>query len=73
VDFHVKNFAYQVEDVESAARGADCILLLTDHREFKFFEPEAIGAPMRTRRLFDTRNALDHARWERAGFTVRAL
>ena len=73
VDFHVKNFAYQVEDVESAVRGADCILLLTDHREFKFFEPEAIGAPMRTRRLFDTRNALDHARWERAGFTVRAL
>jgi UDP-N-acetyl-D-mannosaminuronic acid dehydrogenase len=73
VDFHVKNFPYQIEDVESAMRDADCILLLTDHREFKFFEPEAIGAPMRTRRLFDTRNALDHARWERAGFVVRAL
>jgi len=73
VDFHVKSFPYQMEDVESAARDADCILLVTDHREFKFFEPEAIGAPMRTRRLFDTRSVLDRARWERAGFTVRTL
>jgi UDP-N-acetyl-D-mannosaminuronic acid dehydrogenase len=73
VDFHVKSFAYQIEDVESAAREADCILLLTDHKEFHFFAPEAIGKLMRTRRLLDTRNTLDRDRWQKAGFEVRNL
>ncbi|HET6495183.1 MAG TPA: UDP binding domain-containing protein, partial [Thermoleophilia bacterium] len=73
VDFHVKRFAYQLDDIEVSVTGADCILVLTDHREFSFFEPEAIGARMRNRIVFDARNCLSTERWEKAGFRVVKL
>jgi UDP-N-acetyl-D-mannosaminuronic acid dehydrogenase len=73
LDFHVKRFAYPLSDLESAVTGADCLLVLTDHREFRFFEPEAIGQKMRRRLLFDTRNFLPRDRWEAAGFIVISL
>jgi UDP-N-acetyl-D-mannosaminuronic acid dehydrogenase len=70
VDFHVKRFQYPLDDIETSVTGADCILVLTDHREFAFFEPSAIGERMRTRIAFDTRNLLPRERWEKAGFRV---
>ena len=73
VDFHVKRFPRELEDLEASVTGADCILLLTDHREFGFMEPEAIGQRMRHRILFDTRGCLPRARWEQAGFRVIGL
>ena len=48
-------------------------LLLSDHREFCFFEPGAIGERMRHRIVFDTRSCLSHERWEAAGFKVVTL
>lgn len=73
LDFHVKRFKYQLDDLEASVTGADCILLLTDHREFRFFEPEAVGQKMRRRLLFDTRSCLPRERWQKAGFTVMTL
>lgn len=73
VDFHVKRFRWELDDLEASVSDADCVLLLTDHREFSFFEPEAIGARMRRRLLFDTRDALPRAKWEQAGFRVISL
>ena len=73
VDFHVKRFRYQLDDIEASVADADCILLLTDHREFSFFEPAAIGSKMRNRLLFDTRSCLSRERWEKAGFRVITL
>ncbi len=73
VDFHVKRFAYPLSDLEGAVRGADCVLVLTDHREFRFFEPEAIGQQMRQRLLFDTRSCLPADRWAAAGFRLLTL
>jgi UDP-N-acetyl-D-mannosaminuronic acid dehydrogenase len=73
VDFHVKRFRYQLDDIEASVTDADCVLLLTDHREFSFFEPAAIGSRMRTRILFDTRSCLSPERWESAGFRVMTL
>ena len=73
MDFHVKRFPHQLDDIEASVTGADCILLITDHREFSFFEPEAIGQRMRRRILFDTRNALPSSRWMKAGFRVVTL
>lgn len=73
VDFHVKRFKYQLDDIEMSVTDADCILLLTDHREFAFFEPAAVGSRMRNRILFDTRSYLPQERWEQAGFRVVAL
>ncbi len=73
VDFHVKRFRHQLDDLEASVTEADCILLLTDHREFSFFEPEAVGARMRNRIVFDTRSCLSRERWEKAGFRVVVL
>jgi len=73
VDFHIKRFTYQLDDIEASVTGADCILVLTDHREFSFFEPEVIGSRMRTRIVFDTRNCLSSERWENAGFRMIKL
>jgi UDP-N-acetyl-D-mannosaminuronic acid dehydrogenase len=73
LDFHVKRFEHHLDDLEASVTDADCILLLTDHREFRFFEPEAIGQKMRRRLLFDTRNCLPRERWEKAGFEVMTL
>jgi len=70
VDFHVKRFRYPLDDLETSVTGADCIVLLTDHKEFSFFEPGAIGERMRQRIIFDTRNLLPKERWEKAGFRV---
>ena len=73
VDFHVKRFPRELEDLETSVTGADLILLLTDHREFGFLEPEAIGQRMRRRIVFDTRGCLSLDRWQQAGFRLLSL
>jgi UDP-N-acetyl-D-mannosaminuronic acid dehydrogenase len=73
VDFHVKRFEHELADIEASVTGADCILLLAGHREFRFFEPAAIGERMRNRILFDTRSFLPGERWKAAGFRVVSL
>jgi UDP-N-acetyl-D-mannosaminuronic acid dehydrogenase len=73
VDYHVKRFERELEDLETSVTDADCIILLTDHREFEFLSPEAVGQRMRRRMLFDTRGRLPRERWEQAGFRVIGL
>lgn len=74
-DPHVRGgaFPFSVGDIETCLEGADCALLLTDHDEFKRIDPKDAARRMRTRILFDTRNALDHAAWREAGFKVAVL
>jgi len=52
--------------------GADCLVLVTDHTMFKDIDPKQI-TNMQSKKLFDTRNILDHRIWEQAGFTVNVL
>ena len=73
VDFRVRRFRYELDELEASVTGADCIVVLADHREFQFFEPEAIGRHMRHRLLFDTRACIPRARWEQAAFRVVTL
>jgi UDP-N-acetyl-D-mannosaminuronic acid dehydrogenase len=73
VDFHVKKFPCQLDDIEASVTGADCILVITDHREFCFFEPGAIGQRMRNRLVFDARNCLPRELWEKSGFRFVTL
>lgn len=56
-----------------AVSGADCLLLLTDHREFKALDPAAIGGQMRRRLVVDTRRCLALTDWQAAGFEVVRL
>jgi UDP-N-acetyl-D-mannosaminuronic acid dehydrogenase len=58
---------------EEAVAGADCLLLMTDHREFQALDPATLGPRMRRPLVFDTRGVIDEASWRAAGFDVRRL
>ncbi len=42
-DPYVKGFEYVVLGLEEAVTDSDCIVLITDHPEFKAVEPEGAG------------------------------
>ncbi|MER6343347.1 UDP-glucose dehydrogenase family protein [Streptomyces sp. NPDC001595] len=56
-----------------AVRGADVVLHLTEWREFRELDPEALGEVATARLILDGRNALDPELWRRAGWTYRAM
>jgi UDP-N-acetyl-D-mannosaminuronic acid dehydrogenase len=72
-DPYVKEFEYDVLGLEEAARDSDCIVLITDHLEFKEIEPKEISSLMRNNNVVDTRNVLDAEQWKEAGFKVNVL
>jgi len=72
-DPHVREFEYELSSLQDALTGADCILLLADHAEFKFLYPQELGKLMRRRVVLDTRNALSYNLWRQCGFTVYRL
>ena len=72
-DPHVKEFEYEILGLEEAVRGSDCIVLITDHPEFKEFDPKEISELMRNKNVVDTRNILDAEQWKGAGFSVKVL
>jgi UDPglucose 6-dehydrogenase len=56
-----------------AVRGADIVLHLTEWREFRELDEEALGEVAAARVILDGRNALDPERWRKAGWTYRAM
>jgi len=59
--------------LDEAISDADCLLLLTNHRQFKSLVPAEIGKKMRHRNLIDTRRALSYDDWRGADFNVYLL
>src|SRR3989449_3256450 len=59
--------------LEEAIEGADLLIVLAEHREFAYIDPEMIARKVRRRFLFDTRNAVDHIKWAEASFEVHVL
>ncbi len=72
-DPYVRTAPVPVSPIETCFSNADLVILLTDHAEFRQLDPAIAGVVMRHRRLYDTRNALDHAAWSKAGFEVTLL
>ena len=70
-DPFVKEFLYKLSPMEEALNGSDCIVLITDHDQFKDIDPTALI--MRSKNMVDTRNHLDHKRWRAAGFNVKLM
>ncbi len=62
-----------VDSLDAAVQDADCLLILTDHRQFKAMAPAQIASKMRHKILVDTRNALPHADWRTTGFEVHTI
>lgn len=59
--------------LELLAEGADCLLLLVDHADYRRLDPDALGRRMRRRVVVDTRNLLPAELWYAAGFTLARL
>ncbi|MBL7646078.1 MAG: nucleotide sugar dehydrogenase [Candidatus Hydrogenedentes bacterium] len=72
-DPFVRNAPVPRETLENALQGADCLLVLTDHDEYRHLGPAQAARLMRGRMVYDTRNVLCHADWREAGFSVRVL
>ncbi|MDO7881103.1 UDP-glucose dehydrogenase family protein [Salinibacterium soli] len=58
--------------VEEAVDGAECIVVLTEWREYREFTPESLGRITTARRIVDARNCLDPKQWRDAGWTYSA-
>ncbi len=60
-------------NVDQALSGADAIVLLVAHTQFRNLLPTTVGARMPGRIAVDTVNAWDAASWRRTGFTFHRL
>ncbi len=69
----VKKFEYPLQSLEESAKDSDCLVLITDHALFKQIDPHNLAPLMRNKNLVDTRNFLDHKRWNAAGFKIKVL
>ena len=66
---HVHMFA----SLEETLQGADAILLLVAHSQFKTLDPRQTAALMPGRAAIDTVNCWEREAWEAAGFTLTRL
>jgi UDP-N-acetyl-D-mannosaminuronic acid dehydrogenase len=72
-DPHVPDFSSPLVSLEEAAEGADCLVVLTDHAEFRELDPASLRELVREPVVYDTRGSLDEDRWREAGFRVVRL
>lgn len=69
----VKEWCYPILGLEEAVNGSDCIVVLTDHSEFKSINLENIYHTMRSLKIIDTRNVIDKPVWIKKGFLVNLI
>lgn len=72
-DPFVKEWCYPIVELEDAAKGSDCIVVLTDHSEFKRINPKIFGSQMRNKSVLDTRQIINIDLWKKNGFKVRVI
>ena len=68
-DPYVKGY----DSSEGIFEDADCLVVLTDHSQFRDLDPEGIAPLLRNKSVFDARNVLDKTEWEQAGFRVETI
>jgi UDP-N-acetyl-D-mannosaminuronic acid dehydrogenase len=72
-DPFVKEWSYPILGLEEAVEGSDCIVVLTDHSEFREIDPREFSAQMLNFCIMDTRNIINKNKWEQNGFSVKVL
>jgi len=72
-DPHIKENKHetQTQSLEEATKDADLLLFLTDHNEFKEYNPLQISTKHKI--VFDTKNCLNRDAWQEAGFQYHLL
>ncbi|MEQ6376461.1 nucleotide sugar dehydrogenase [Bacillaceae bacterium S4-13-58] len=64
---------HQEFSLEDTVRGADMVVILTDHNIFKTYVPEEVAVLMNTAIVYDTKNCIDEDAWRNAGFVYNRL
>lgn len=72
-DPFVKEWSYPILGLEEAVEGSDCIVVLTDHSEFREMDPESIKKKMSQSKIVDTRNIISIERWKKLGFEIKVI
>ncbi|HOK09480.1 MAG TPA: UDP-N-acetyl-D-mannosamine dehydrogenase [Candidatus Hydrogenedens sp.] len=72
-DPHVKHSPIPLSSLEDTLNGADCMVILTAHNEFKSIDPENAGRLMKSRCVLDTHNLFNRSEWEDKGFQISTL
>ena len=72
-DMHITAPGHRLEQLAEVLEGADLVLLLTDHKEYRLLDPVEVAKVVRTKRLYDTRNHLSLDHWVEAGFVTKGL
>lgn len=70
-DPFVKNFPFTIQNLNDAALGSDCIIIMTDHDIFQEINPSDLK--VRSKNIVDTRNSLKKELWKKEGFAVYTL
>ena len=61
------------QDLESAVRGKDCVIIATRHKEYLAIRPTYLKGLMRTPVVVDGRNTLNLDEFREVGFTFRGV
>lgn len=72
-DPNVRNYKEDLYSLETAVKGADCILICVNHDEYKEIDPKVISNLVRNKLVIDTRNFIDKEKWRNAGFDIKVL
>lgn len=72
-DPYVEEFEHELVGIEEAFCGADCAVVMADHGQYRYLDPNILGKLMRNKQILDTRNVLNALDWRSAGFRVRLL
>ena len=68
-----KVFCVPLQGFEEAVDGADLLIFVVDHEQYRRLDPRKVAEMTPARMVMDTRNFLDHRRWQEAGFSVYVL
>src|SRR5665647_622857 len=67
-DPFVKEWSYPIVGLKEAVDGSDCIVVLTDHSEFREIDPGEFHSKMSNLNIIDTRNIINLSMWQNSGF-----
>ncbi|AOV08798.1 nucleotide sugar dehydrogenase [Sporosarcina ureilytica] len=69
-DPYIKEIEHPTQKLtlEEAVEGANIVVIVTDHTQFKQLAPEKVGSLVANKVIFDTKNILTETDWTAAGF-----